>query len=344
MRVLRGSATPLAQRYRTALLDLDGVVYRGSVAVDHAAQALTEARRHALRTLFVTNNASRTPAEVATLISGFGLPVEPDEVVTSAQAAARLAADQVPPGSPVLIVGGPSLEIALTEVGLRPVRSATDNPAAVVQGFAPDVDWRQLAEASYAVATGIPWIVSNMDLAVPREGGIAPGNGALATAVRLATGKDPLVAGKPQQAIFAESIRRSEGPHLVVGDGLITDIEGANASGLDSLLVLTGVTTVRALATAPPQHRPTYLAADLRGLLHPHADLSTTGTTVHCGTWTARADHGELHLTTTDPANLVDGARALCATAWLTADSEVDCAIEPALDHWTALGDNPRAA
>ncbi|WHT17758.1 HAD-IIA family hydrolase [Crossiella sp. CA-258035] len=344
MRVLRGSAEPLARRYRTALLDLDGVVYRGSVAVEHAAEALTQARRHALRTLFVTNNASRTPVEVATLISGFGLPVAPEEVVTSAQAAARLAAEQVPPGSPVLIVGGPSLELALAEVGLRPVRSAGDDPAAVVQGFAPDVDWRQLAEASYAVARGIPWIVSNMDLAVPREGGIAPGNGALATAVRLATGKEPLVAGKPQRAIFTESIRRSEPPHLVVGDGLITDIEGANASGLDSLLVLTGVTTVRALATAPPQHRPTYLAADLRGLLLPHNDLTTTGTTVHCGAWTAGPAHGELVLTTTNPANHTDGARALCAAAWLAADSTMDCALDNALAYWTALGTDSQAA
>ncbi|MBP2477348.1 HAD superfamily hydrolase (TIGR01450 family) [Crossiella equi] len=340
MGVLRGSAEPLALRYRTALLDLDGVVYRGAVAVEHAVESLAQARRHALRTLFVTNNASRTPAEVATLISGFGLPVDPSDVVTSAQAAATLAAAHVPRGAPVLVVGGPAVETALSAVGLRTVRSAQDSPAAVVQGFAPDVDWRQLAEASYAVAKGLPWIVSNMDLAVPREGGIAPGNGALATAVHLATGRNPLVAGKPERAIFTESLTRGEGPHLVVGDGLHTDIEGATNSSLDSLLVLTGVTTVRALATAPVPHRPTYLAMDLRGLLVPHPSPEITTTHVRCGTWTAEVAGGALHLSTSDPTALSDGARALCLAAW----SHPDASVEPALAVWAEMGERARAA
>jgi HAD superfamily hydrolase (TIGR01450 family) len=337
--VLRGTRRPLAHHYRTALVDLDGVVYRGTVAISHAAEALAGVRRHGIRTLFITNNASRTPDEVASLLGGLGVAAGELDVVTSAQAAAGMAAARVPAGSPVLVVGGAAMERAVTERGLRPVRSADDRPAAVVQGFAPDVDWRQLAEAAYAVATGVPWIVSNMDLAVPRERGIAPGNGALANAVGAAAGKQPIIAGKPGEAIYADAQRRAPGPHLIVGDSLETDIEGAHRAGLDSLLVLTGMTTVSGLLAAPVRHRPTYLAGDLRELLRPHTPTYREGDCWTCGRWAAlrRGDGIVLRAPADDcrgPAvsDLTDAARALCHAAWALAGDGVSA--EPGLRCW----------
>jgi len=259
-----------------------------------------------------------------------------------------MAAARVPAGSPVLVVGGAAMESAVTERGLRPVRSADDRPAAVVQGFAPDVDWRQLAEAAYAVAAGVPWIVSNMDLAVPRERGIAPGNGALANAVVAATGQQPIIAGKPLEAIYDDAQRRGAGPHLIVGDSLETDIQGAHRAGLDSLLVLTGMTTVSGLLAAPARHRPTYLAGDLRELLLPQTPAHRDGDCWTCGRWAALRRGGEIVLRAPaehgrEPAasDLTDGARALCHAAWALAGDGVSA--EPGLRCWQDRWEHSRA-
>jgi glycerol-1-phosphatase len=134
-----GSAQPLAEAYDTALLDLDGVVYAGGEAIAHAVESLDAARGVGMRLAYVTNNASRTPATVAEHLTRLGVPAEPTDVITSAQAVARLIADEVEPGARVLAVGGEGLLEALRERGLTPVASADDDPAAAVQGYAPHV-------------------------------------------------------------------------------------------------------------------------------------------------------------------------------------------------------------
>ncbi len=220
-----------------------------------------------MRLAYVTNNALRTPDAVAAHLTELGIPAQAGDVITSAQAVARLIADQVPQGSRVLVVGGEGLRVALRERGLVPVESADDDPAAVVQGYGgPELPWGRFAEASYAVARGVPWFASNTDLTIPSGRGIAPGNGAAVEVVRIATGAEPQVAGKPLPPMHRETILRTgaERP-LVVGDRLDTDIEGAFNGGVDSLLVLTGVTDGAQLLSAPPHHRPTYVDADLRG-------------------------------------------------------------------------------
>lgn len=148
------SEKPLDKGYDTALLDLDGVVYAGGDAIAHAVESLGAAREHGMHLAYVTNNAARTPQAVAGHLTELGVPAEAEEVITSAQAVARLIADQVPAGARVLAVGGDGLLAALRERGLEPVTSADDDPAAVVQGYAPHVGWAQLAEASYAVNRG----------------------------------------------------------------------------------------------------------------------------------------------------------------------------------------------
>lgn len=338
---LRDSAgQPLVQRYDTALLDLDGVVYRGEEAVTGAVAALTAARAAGMRLSYVTNNASRPPEDVATHLRRLGLPAEPADVVTSAQAAARLLAEQLPSGAAVLVVGGEGLRRALIERGLAPVGSADDAPAAVVQGYAPDVDWRSLAEGAIAVARGLPWVATNTDLTIPTARGIAPGNGTLVAAVATATGRTPVVAGKPEAPLHREAVRRSNARHpLVVGDRLDTDIEGAVRAGTDSLLVLSGVTAPADLLAAAPGQRPTYLARGVGGLLAAHPAPGAVGEEFRCGAWRARVLDGELVLAGAAGAGSeddgLDALRAACAAAW-------ECSTTPgtrqALDVLQGLG------
>lgn len=289
---------PLTQTYDVALLDLDGVVYIGPRPVPHAPEALHRARLAGMRLAFVTNNASRPPERVAAHLTEIGVEARPDEVVTSAQAAARLLAEHLPSGSKVLVVGGEGLEVALREQDLVPVSGTDDGPVAVVQGFSPKVDWPMLAEGTYAVASGLPWVATNTDPVVPTDRGRAPGNGTLVNAIRTATGRDPVVAGKPEPPMHREAMLRSQATRpLVVGDRLDTDVEGANAAGADSLLVLTGVTDPIDVVLAPPRLRPTYVGHDLRALELPADALAVHAGETKVGDWHAVVDGGTLRLT-----------------------------------------------
>ncbi|MET2716947.1 HAD hydrolase-like protein [Streptomyces harbinensis] len=330
-----GSEGAPARAYDTALLDLDGVVYAGGAAVPHAVEALRLAREGGMRLAYVTNNASRTPETVAAHLTELGVPAEAAEVVTSAQAVARLIAERLPAGSRVLCVGGAGLRVALAERGLEPVASADDDPAAVVQGYGgPELPWGALAEATLAVNRGLPWFASNTDLTIPSGRGITPGNGAAVEVVRIGSGGrvEPVVAGKPLPPMHRETILRTgaERP-LVVGDRLDTDIEGAFNGGVDSLLVLTGVTDAAGLVAAPPEHRPTFVAADLRGLLVAQPPVTAEpgdGGGFRCGGWRAVAGARALELTGDGgrEADPVDALRALCAAAW-TAAGEGRCGL-----------------
>jgi HAD superfamily hydrolase (TIGR01450 family) len=321
------SGRPLSEAYDTALLDLDGVVYAGGDAIAHAVASLATARAGGMHLAYVTNNALRTPDAVAAHLTELGIPAAADDVITSAQAVARLIAEQVPAGARVLVIGGEGLRVALRERGLEPVESADDDPAAVVQGFGgPELPWGRFAEACYAIARGVPWFASNTDLTIPGARGIAPGNGAAVEVVRIATGAEPQVAGKPLPPMHRETILRTGSRRpLVVGDRLDTDIEGAFNGGVDSLLVMTGVTDGAQLLAAPPQHRPTYVDADLRGLLTGQPEVSAVDGGFRCGGWTARADGERLELD--GDGSAPDGLRALCAAAW-TAAGDGACGLD----------------
>jgi len=293
----------LVDGYDALLLDLDGVVYVGPRAVPHAVESIRAAQARGAVAAYVTNNAARPPAAVVDHLRELGLVVAEHDVVTSAQAGAREVAARVPAGSRVLAVGGPGVAIALVARGLEPVTLASQQPAAVLMGYGPDVSWRELAQASYAVGAGALFVATNTDLSIPTDEGIAPGNGTLVGAVSAATGTQPLVAGKPFAPLMLESVERvGARAALVVGDRLDTDIEAGHVSGLPSLLVLTGVTDVMTLLGAAPHQRPTYLAADLRGLLAPAPTLVLTGA--------GEAEDDGLA-----------GLRAGCLRAWNAADA-----------------------
>jgi glycerol-1-phosphatase len=259
------------------LADLDGVVYAGTGAIPFAVDSLNRSR-DGRRLGYITNNASRTDASVAAHLSELGLATAPADVVTSPQAAMRLLAERVAPGATVLVVGGDGLVHELEKHGFAVTRSAADAPAAVVQGFAPEVGWTQLAEAAYALAVpeeegGIPWIATNTDWTIPQARGVAPGNGTLVSAVHTAVGRLATVAGKPEVPIFEEAVARFEARHpLYLGDRLDTDILGANRAGIASALVLTGIDRPKHLLAAPAGSQPTYILGDLRELHEPYPE------------------------------------------------------------------------
>jgi len=262
------------------LADLDGVVYAGAGALPHAVESLNKAAQG--RALgYVTNNAARTDVTVAQHLGDLGLAARPQDVITSPQAASRLLQTMVAPGSTVLVVGGEGLVAELERAGFVVTRTADDNPAAVVQGFAPEVNWLQLAEAAYALKTppeegGIPWIATNNDWTIPQARGLAPGNGTLVSAVHTAVGRLATVAGKPETPIFAEAVARfGASSPLFIGDRLDTDIKGANAAGIPSALVLTGVDRPKHVLAADPLSRPKYILSDLRELHEPYPEART---------------------------------------------------------------------
>ena len=318
--VLQPTERPLDVTYDLAALDLDGVVYVGAHAVVGAVEGLEAARRAGMQLAYITNNASRPPAEVAAHLRDIGVPAGESDVVTSAQAASRLVAEQVPVGSRVYVIGGAGLHEALRERGLEPVVRIRDEPAAVIQGYGPDMPWRQVIDGAILVRQGLPWVASNMDLTVPTAHGPGPGNGALVNLVAQYSGRQPQVAGKPARPLFDETLARVGGERpLVVGDRLDTDIDGALNVGWDSLLVMTGVTTLRELASLGPESRPTYLGADLGCLALPAAAPVGDGTGCRVGGWRASVQDGRLSVS--GDGDRHDWWRAAATALWLHLDT-----------------------
>ena len=306
--------TALRDGYDALLLDLDGTLYQGPQEIPGAREALAAGQQSCY---YVTNNASRRPGEVAEHLTELGFDADESTVVTSSQTAARLLAENVAPDSPVLIVGTEALADEVRNVGLRPVRSFEDAPAAVVQGHSPATDWAILAEATLAIRAGAVWVAANLDTTLPTERGLVLGNGSMVAALRTATSREPLVAGKPAAPLMEDAMRRSKCVRpLVVGDRLDTDIEGANNVGLDSLLVLTGVSTAVDVLRAAPEQRPTYLASELDALNRP-AEESLIG---EDNRWSVEFDGSDLVIEpTSESAAPVDSAallRAVTAGAW----------------------------
>ncbi|WP_022890046.1 HAD-IIA family hydrolase [Agromyces italicus] len=305
--------------------DLDGVVYAGAGAIPYAVESLNLVKPG--RALgYITNNASRSDASVAGHLAELGLDVVPEEVVTSPQAAMQLLEGQVDAGALVMVVGGEGIEVELRKRGYRVTRSADDAPDAVVQGFAPEIGWKDLAEAAFALnarggpdaaTPGIPWIATNMDWTIPVARGIAPGNGTLVSAVHTAVGRFPLVAGKPETPIFEEARRRfAATTPLVVGDRLDTDILGANRAGMASAIVLTGIDRAKQLLAADAKSRPDFILADLRGLHEPYPIVEQRrGGAIRVRGAKVVVEGGRVEILS-DGGDALDLLRASCAAIW----------------------------
>lgn len=313
--MLAACPEPLATAYDVAVLDLDGVVYVGRHAVPGAAEALVEAEALGMHLAFITNSAARRAETVGAHLRELGIPARDEEVVTSAQAAARVMAGLVPGGSAVYVIGGEGLEAALRERGLVPVTSPDHEPQGVVQGYGPEMPWRQVINGAILVRAGLPWVASNMDRTIPTARGIAPGNGMLVDLVSRFADREPLVAGKPEHPLFEETVLRVGGSRpLMVGDRLDTDIEGARRAGWDSLLVMTGVTDAAELVAAAGPLRPTYVAADLGSLHEPAPGPVRDDDGWAVGGWCAQVRDGAL--TVTGEGSLDDWWRAVATAGW----------------------------
>lgn len=332
--------SPLEDR-ELILADLDGVIYRGALAIPHAVEALNRAAGRA-RVGYLTNNASRTDVAVAAQLNDFGLVAETADIVTSPQAATALLKRVVAPGARVLVVGGEGLVDELTKAGFEVTRSADDHPEAVVQGFAPHVGWEHLAEASFALAERpgrdpLPWIATNTDWTLPLERGLAPGNGTLVSAVHTAVQRLPEYAGKPEPPIFEAAFERFGTRNaLMIGDRLDTDMRGARAVGIPSLHVLTGVDRPKQLVAASADMRPDFILPDLRDLQQPYPEtVFAKDGTAKVGTARVRMDghvvkildHGD------EAINLL---RAGCAAIWASGLAIYALVVPEELyeDHW----------
>jgi HAD superfamily hydrolase (TIGR01450 family) len=314
--------------------DLDGVVYTGEESIQYAVEALNDASTHH-RVAYITNNASRTAEQVATQLRTLGLNADADDVVSSPQAAVKILKTLIPANSTVLVIGGEGLVAEVAGAGFRVTDSANDSPAAVIQGFAPTVGWVHLAEASFALHTGIPWVATNTDWTIPVARGIAPGNGTLVSAVHLAVGRLPVFAGKPERAIFdfARDKFAADNP-LVIGDRLDTDILGANRAGMRSALVLTGIDGRKQAIAAAEEQQPTYILGDLRELSTEYPESIVTEksdtTTVAVGnsSVTMTANVVRVKRKGSDPLNLL---RAGCTAIYRSGLRIYGLDVEPAI-------------
>jgi HAD superfamily hydrolase (TIGR01450 family) len=236
----------------TLICDLDGVVYLGETEIPGSGKALVRFSVAGWNILFCTNNATRTPVQGAEKIRRVtGFAADPAGIVTSAQAAATL----LDPTSIVFVLGGEGLRVAVAERGCSisaDWREVTD----VVVGLDPELSYDRLSSAVLAIGRGARFVASNHDATYPTPDGLAPGAGAIVAAVSRATGREPVVAGKPHEAMRKLLAAKTEGEVWIVGDRDDTDLEMGRLEGWSTAHVTTGV-------SAAASEAPTLAVADL---------------------------------------------------------------------------------
>lgn len=243
----------------TWLLDLDGVVWLSGRGIPGSGKAVERLRANGEKVAFFTNNSAPTLAEQVAALGGAGVAADPEEVLTSSQAAASMLV----PGSRAAVVGGPGVAEALAEAGVDVV-PADARPDAVVVGRTTDISYSQMAAAARAIRDGARFVATNMDATMPTPGGPEPGAGALVAFLEVSSGVAPLVAGKPSQPA-ADLVASRVGPvSLMVGDRADTDGLFARAIRARFALVLTGVTRRRDLPVEP---EPDLVAANLAAVV-----------------------------------------------------------------------------
>lgn len=255
----------LNEQRRALLIDLDGTMYHGKNRIEGADVWIQALQSEQIPYLFVTNNSSRSPEDVALHLREMGIPANTEDVYTSAMAAAQYVAANFPRGVQVAMIGEHGLARALEEVGAM---LTDENPEIVVQGIDRDFDYGKLAKAMQWIRSGAKYILTNPDLMLPFDHGLTPGAGSLSAAIQAATQVEPLVMGKPSNIIMQYALDKlGLSPHeaMVIGDNPLTDLRAGQAAGCQTMLVLTGLATEanyeRLLTDA--QVSPTYVCKDL---------------------------------------------------------------------------------
>ena len=324
-------AAKVLDNFETLLLDLDGVIYEGGRTIVDAIESITALKAKGVQVGFITNNASRTSEAIAKQLRDFGLELNAEDVITSAQAGALLLKNLVPQGSKVLVVGGEGLRSNVLLAGFKIVDSSKDSPVAVIQGFDPSVGWQHLAEASYAIQQGARWVATNQDWTIPREEGLAPGNGTLVSAVHTAVGQLPIVAGKPEKAIFETALAQfGTSSAVYIGDRLDTDVLGANRAKIGSALVMTGVTTRKELLAAKPDSRPAYILETLKDLLGSYQAPVKTKRGYKLGSTEVELLGQKVLVSYGDPKSF-EALKCACLTIWDSAQPIHTLEVEQAL-------------
>lgn len=246
---------------RHLIVDMDGVLWRGDQPAPGLADFFRFLQEYQFGFVLATNNASRGPEYYVEKLSRLGAVVDAGSILTSAQATAAYLASVADRGTPVFVIGAEGLRQALAQEGFV---LTEEGARYVVVGWDPELTWQKLARATLLIRAGAEFIGTNPDVTYPTEAGLVPGNGAQLVALEAATGATPVVIGKPQPWLFREAMRRLGGTFsstAVVGDRLDTDIVGGRQAGLFTVLVLSGITTARDLATSPI--KPDLVCADV---------------------------------------------------------------------------------
>jgi len=243
------------KQYKGYLIDLDGTMYRGEEQIEEASRFIEALKEKGIPYLFVTNNSTRKPEQVAEKLNRFNIPTTKEQVFTTSNATANYIKEQKENAS-VYMIGEEGLTHALEEVGLK---ITDDNPDFVVSGLDRDINYEKLAKACLAVRNGATFISTNGDIALPTERGLLPGNGSLTSVISVSTTVKPIFIGKPESIIMEQALKVLGVPKedtLMVGDYYDTDILAGINTGIDTLLVHTGVTTKEMLSNYEVQ--PTY--------------------------------------------------------------------------------------
>jgi len=232
--------------------DMDGVIYRGHAAIPGAAALIANLQAHRIPFLFLTNNATLTAAQFQAKLAAMDILVDEDAIFTSSLATAHWLAGQT--GARVYVVGESGLREAIAQAGLEVV---TDwrRAAWVAAGLDREATWHSLKDAALAIRAGARFVATNNDATLPTEEGELPGAGAIVAFLRTASGVEPTVVGKPQVAMFEQALARrgvSADITVMVGDRVETDIVGAQAAGLRTIGVLSGVSRADAFARLSP--------------------------------------------------------------------------------------------
>jgi HAD superfamily hydrolase (TIGR01457 family) len=255
---------------RGLLIDLDGVVYTGREPIPGAAGFLAEARQRGLKFLLVTNNSTTSPELVAERLRSMDIQVLPEEILTSAQAAVAYVRAHAEPGSRVRIVGEAGLRQAVEEEGFVVVEDGEAGADWVIAGLDRAFSYEKLTGATRAIMAGAHFVATNVDALLPVEGGqVLPGAGTIVAAIQTATAVAPVVLGKPEPGLFEVGVQRLGGLALdqvaMIGDRMDTDVLCGLEAGLETILVLTGISTRADVDRYP--YRPSRIIASVAELL-----------------------------------------------------------------------------
>lgn len=264
--------------WKSLILDMDGVLWRGETPMPGLTAFFRTLQERNIRFVLATNNATKIAEQYSSKLERFGIKVPPSAILTSAEATASHLRQEYPDGATVYIVGDYGLREYMQRQGFHAVAGPDGQDGQlfdtrktqvdlVVVGFTPHVVYRQFANAVLLINNGARFIGTNPDVTLPHESGLLPGAGAFLALIQAATGKEPLVVGKPGRIIFEEAIKRlgtSPSETAMVGDRLQTDIAGAGAAGIQTILLLSGVTNHNHLQQTAI--KPDLVLNDLRAL------------------------------------------------------------------------------